>query len=187
MKIDRLYTTAGKDPFTYVEWAQRQSKVQNVDGSLVSEMANVEAPADWSQMSVDICVTKYFRKAGVPSDTEHSSSRLPPDVKFDHPLPLWLHPSVPAYDAIFGSETSVRQVVHRIVGCWTYWGFISGYFNAEDDQVYGDVPDEEHGRGVAQIREDNARAFYDECVYALLAQDCPRNTAQYVGKAQHPG
>jgi hypothetical protein len=184
MKINRVFVPAGTDPYSMFEWGRRSSKVQNVDGSLVSEMADVEAPTSWSQMSVDICVTKYFRKAGVPSASRRVPM-IPPDVQCSYAMPEWLWPSVPAHNATFGSETSVRQVVHRIVGCWTYWGFISGYFEPTAEQInevrdwYEPTQDDNDAWCRNKGREDNAKAFYDECVYAMLASMFAPNSPQF--------
>jgi ribonucleoside-diphosphate reductase alpha chain len=66
LKVERVFTTAGQDPFATIEWARRTSKIANPDGSVVFEMRDAEIPARWSQVATDIMVSKYFRKAGVP-------------------------------------------------------------------------------------------------------------------------
>src|SRR5881628_3901538 len=37
-------------------------------------MDDVEVPADWSQLATDIVVSKYFRKAGLPTSPGHETS-----------------------------------------------------------------------------------------------------------------
>jgi len=49
---------------------------------------------------------------------------------------------------ITGSETSIKQVAHRIAGCWITWGKKFNYFAADQD----------------------AQTFYDEIVY-MIARD----------------
>ena len=128
MKIARHFTKLGTDPFATVEWARRSSRISNPDGSVVFEMNDVEMPAQWSQLAVDIMVSKYFRKAGVPR--EDGTSR---------------------------PETSARQVIHRLAGCWRHWGEAHGYFDSKDD----------------------AQAFYDELAYMMLHQMCAPNSPQW--------
>src|SRR5438046_2230557 len=94
MKITRKFTTQGSDPFATVRWVKRSSKITNPDGSTVFRMDDAEVPETWSQLATDIMVSKYFRKAGVP--VEPGSS-------------------------VTGPETSARQVIHRLAGCWRDW------------------------------------------------------------------
>ncbi len=68
MQIKRKFTEAGKDVFSTVEWTTRSTRIANMDGSVVFEMNDAELPKAWSQLASDIMVSKYFRKAGVPSD-----------------------------------------------------------------------------------------------------------------------
>src|ERR1700710_1319200 len=104
MKINRRFTQAGRDVFSTVQWEQRTSRITNPDGSVVFEMKDAEIPASWSQLATDIMVSKYFRKAGVPQA-----------------------------DGSKGSEKSARQVIHRLAGCWRFWGETHGYFDSAED------------------------------------------------------
>ena len=54
---------------------------------------DIEVPSQWSQVATDILAQKYLRKAGVPQP-----------------------------DGSLGSETSVKQAVHRLANCWRKWG-----------------------------------------------------------------
>jgi len=69
----RYFTQAGSDPLAQVRYVKSSSKIKDLEGKSVFEMKDVEVPADWSQLAVDILVSKYFRKAGVP-DTGHEVS-----------------------------------------------------------------------------------------------------------------
>ncbi len=122
MKITRKFTTAGSDPFATVQWSQRSSRITNPDGSVVFEMKDAEAPASWSQLAVDIMVSKYFRKAGVPQLEQPYA--LPGDS-----------PVVTGEDGnpVLGPERSARQVIHRLAGCWRHWGEKHGYFDTPED------------------------------------------------------
>ena len=154
MKIERRFTQDGTDVFDSVAWTTRQSKISNLDGSIVFEMKDAEIPKNWSQLATDIMVSKYFRKAGVPD-------RAKP-VKEDG-VPEWLWRSEPAEGAELGTERSAKQVIHRLVGCWTYWAHKHDYFDSESD----------------------ARAFYDELCYMLLTQAAAPNSPQWFNTGLH--
>ncbi|HRP63650.1 MAG TPA: vitamin B12-dependent ribonucleotide reductase, partial [Phycisphaerales bacterium] len=128
MKITRRFTKPGQDVFSTIEWTKRTSRITNADGSVVFEMKDAEVPKSWSQLATDIMVSKYFRKAGVPQK-----------------------------DGSTGPETSVRQVVHRLAGCWRAWGEAHSYFDAAED----------------------AQAFYDELCYMMLNQMAAPNSPQW--------
>jgi len=122
MKIDRKFTTSGKDPFASVQWVRRSSKITNPDGSTVFEMKDAEVPEGWSQLATDIMVSKYFRKAGIPVVDAAGS-------------PVMTDGGRPAT----GPEKSARQVIHRLAGCWRHWGEEHGYFDsAADAQAFYD-------------------------------------------------
>ncbi|MBS1962018.1 MAG: vitamin B12-dependent ribonucleotide reductase [Bdellovibrionales bacterium] len=73
IRMDRFFTKSGADVLASVEYAKATSKIKDTDGKTVFEMKDVEVPAAWSQLAVDILVSKYFRKAGVPG-TGHEVS-----------------------------------------------------------------------------------------------------------------
>ncbi len=140
LAVERRFTTAGEDPFSSVEWTARTSRIANPDGSVVFEMADAEIPANWSQVAADIMVSKYFRKAGVPQVDAAGAPLLD-----DGGAPL------------LGPERSAKQVIHRLAGCWRYWGESHGYFATAED----------------------AQAFYDEICYMLLHQMAAPNSPQW--------
>ncbi len=140
MKIARRFTRAGENVYDLFEYTRRKSVLRNTDGSVVFEMSDIEVPATWSQVATDILAQKYFRKAGVPKLDEEGN----PVVGGDG-------------EPVLESETSIRQVVHRMAGCWTQWGRDYGYFDTEED----------------------ASAFYDETAYTLLAQMTAPNSPQW--------
>ncbi|MEY4183484.1 MAG: hypothetical protein RLZZ217_2110, partial [Planctomycetota bacterium] len=139
MKINRRFTDGKRDVFSTIEWTTRTSKIHNSDGSVVFEMTDAEIPKEWTQLATDIVVSKYFRKAGVPQFDQDGV----PVVKDGKP--------------VFGPEKSVRQVVHRLAGCWAHWGQEHGYFDSADD----------------------AQAFYDELSYMLVTQMAAPNSPQW--------
>jgi len=134
MKINRKFTQAGSDPFASVAWVKRSSKITNPDGSVVFQMDDAEVPEPWSQLATDIMVSKYFRKAGIPQG-----------------------------DGTHGPEKSARQVIHRLAGCWRYWGEKHNYFDSAGD----------------------AQSFYDELVHMLVHQMCAPNSPQWFNTGLH--
>lgn len=72
-KIKRYFTKEGVSPYDEIRYVKRSSKIFNPDGSIVFALDDAEVPEEWSQLSVDILVSKYFRKAGVPG-TGHETS-----------------------------------------------------------------------------------------------------------------
>jgi ribonucleoside-diphosphate reductase alpha chain len=124
MHIPRRFTAPGQDPFANIPFAPRTSRIVNPDGTIVFEMKDVMAPESWSQVAVDVLAQKYFRKAGVPSESERVQ---------EMGVPQWLQRCRPTTHAASGSETDSRQVFRRLAGCWTYWGWKGGYFSSEAD------------------------------------------------------
>ena len=120
-------------------------------------MDNVEVPSAWSQNAVDILASRYFRKAGVPQYV--GAAKIA-----GWRGPKWLRPSVPLPRTSFGSETSSRQVFHRIAGCLTYWGWRGGYFEGDEEQ---------------------ARIFYDEIWMSLALQVAVPNSPQWFNTGLH--
>jgi ribonucleoside-diphosphate reductase alpha chain len=149
MKITRKFTKDGMDPFDSVRWTRRSSKISNPDGSVVFEMKDAEVPETWSQLATDIMVSKYFRKAGVPQMEDPcaipgagAGGRFKKDKDGK---------------VVTGPERSARQVIHRLAGCWRFWGETHGYFDSAAD----------------------AQAFYDELVYMMVHQMCAPNSPQW--------
>src|SRR5262249_16590181 len=142
-------------PFASFTFVRRSSRIANPDGSVVFEMKDLLAPEHWSQVAVDVLAQKYFRKAGVPAQTE----RVP-----EEGVPEGLQRTRPAGGGPrTGHETDARQVFRRLAGCWTYWGWKGGYFSGEAD----------------------ARAFFDETCSMLAAQMAAPNSPQWFNTGLH--
>jgi ribonucleoside-diphosphate reductase alpha chain len=134
LKFKRFNTKDGVAPTDLYEYEYRTSVIKNPAGDEVFKMENVEVPKDWSQVATDILAQKYFRKAGVPQS-----------------------------DGSLGSETSVKQVAHRLADCWKTWGEKYGYFASKKD----------------------AKVFYDELVYSILGQMAAPNSPQWFNTGLH--
>ncbi len=116
LRITRHFTEAGNDPYDRLDWSTRDSRITNPDGSVVFEMTDAEIPSQWSQVALDIMVSKYFRKAGVPQYDEDGNQLFD-----DEGQPLT------------GAEHSAKQVFNRLAGTWRHWGEKEGYFASADD------------------------------------------------------
>ncbi|MFO0831200.1 MAG: adenosylcobalamin-dependent ribonucleoside-diphosphate reductase [Phycisphaerales bacterium] len=146
MKIARKFTVAGQDPFASTSWVRRSSRITNPDGSVVFEMKDALVPESWSQLATDIMVSKYFRKAGVPQCEFTQDNRVARDGS-----------GAVKGTGQSGPEKSAEQVIHRLAGCWRFWGEGHGYFDTAAD----------------------AQAFYDELCYMMVHQMCAPNSPQW--------
>lgn len=167
MRIERRFTQANsaapeKAAYASIEFRKAVSEIKNPDGSVVFRLADIDVPAQFSQVATDVLAQKYFRKAGVPA-------RLKKIEENDVPSFLWRSVAdeaalaeLPEGDR-YGSETDARQVFDRLAGTWTYWGWKGGYFKAEDD----------------------ARAFRDELAYMLATQRVAPNSPQWFNTGLH--
>jgi ribonucleoside-diphosphate reductase alpha chain len=162
MRIERRFTKSGHSPYADIEFRKATSEIRNPDGSIVFRLADIDVPAQWSQVATDILAQKYFRKAGVPMRLKKIE---------ENSVPSWLWRSVADKDALealpeserYASENDARQVFNRLAGTWTYWGWKGNYFTSEDD----------------------ARAFYDELCYMFAMQMAAPNSPQWFNTGLH--
>jgi len=113
-QLDRIFTRAGVDPYSTVEWERRSAVISGEKGEVVFEQTDVEIPKTWSQLATNVVVSKYFRgPLGTPQ-----------------------------------RESSVRQLIGRVVRTIRAWGEMQGYFTTPGD----------------------AEVFADELTYLLLHQ-----------------
>jgi ribonucleoside-diphosphate reductase alpha chain len=155
MKFERFYSLPNTPVQDQVAWKRVDSQITDLEGNIIFEMKDIEVPDHWSQTATDILAQKYFRKAGMPNKTGY----LKGDEELHGEMPIWLLPSIPAPDInlTFGSETSAKQVFHRLAGCWTYWGWREGILDNHDD----------------------AQIFYDELYLMLAKQIGAPNSPQW--------
>lgn len=156
MKMMRHFTQEGKDPYSVFEFRKADSEIRNPDGSLVFHLEGIEIPASWSQVACDVLAQKYFRKAGVPRALKAVKEQGVPEWLWRKEADLKALSQWPEKER-YGNEITAKQLFDRMAGCWTYWGWKGGYFDAESD----------------------ARAYYDEMRYMLCAQMCAPNSPQW--------
>ena len=142
LRINRRFTEAGSDPYSYFEWSRRDSRITNPDGSIVFEMTDAEIPGQWSQVASDIMVSKYFRKAGVPQLDDGGQ-------------PLFDEDGNP----VTGPERSSKQVFDRLAGTWRHWGEKGGYFASGEDAAA--FEDELKYMLAAQIAAPNSPQWFN--------------------------
>ncbi len=157
MRIERHFTKKDHSAYADIEFRAAKSEIRNPDGSIVFENNDIEVPANWSQVAIDILAQKYFRKAGIAAEKD-----LEPVEEKD--VPQWLWRRSPKNGAgATGGENNAKQVFERLAGTWTYWGWKGGYFDQEED----------------------ARAFYDELRYMFAKQMAAPNSPQWFNTGLH--
>ncbi len=162
MEIKRHFTSTGSDNFLGVDFVLAKSQLKSSSGEILFDSINVEVPANWPQISIDILVQKYFRRNGVPSVLK----KIP-----ENNIPDWLYRSEPDLEALeklplekrYIGENSAKQVFHRIAGTWTYWGYKNNYFNNEED----------------------ALVFFQEIQFVLANQIASPNSPQWFNTGLH--
>ena len=105
MQITRRFTQAGTTPYDQFQYTSRASVLRNPDGKPIFNMEDIEVPKHWSQVATDILAQKYFRRAGVPQHDTFGTLLRDKDG-----------------NVIVGPERSIKQVAHRLAGCWRAWG-----------------------------------------------------------------
>ena len=162
MHIPRHFTKSA-DPYKGLNFVPRTSKISNTDGTVVFKAENVMVPEAWSQVATDILAQKYFRQG--------RRGNRPEEVP-EEGVPEWLWRSEPDEEALaklpeeapkLAAKPTLRQVFHRLAGCWAYWGWKGGYFSSEED----------------------ARTFYEEVWFMLAAQYAAPNSPQWFNTGLH--
>lgn len=86
LHITRRFTEQGADVYAGVNWEQRTTRIADPDGKVIFEGSG-EVPTGWSQVAADIMVSKYFRRAGLPSGQGETSAKQ----VFDRLVHCWRH------------------------------------------------------------------------------------------------
>jgi len=161
MKFRRIFSSDGV-PYDGLTFETRSSRIVNPDGSVIFEAADIIAPAEWSQVAVDVLAQKYFRRAGVPRALRRVEEADVPEWLWRSEADQQALEQLP-YGERFGSENDARQVFNRLAGTWTYWGFRHGYFDSEKD----------------------TRVYYDEMCAMLARQIGAPNSPQWFNTGLH--
>ncbi len=162
MRIERRFTTRDGGAYGGIEFRKAVSEIKNPNGSIVFRLADIDVPAQFSQVAIDILAQKYFRKAGVPARLKRVEENNVPSFLWRSVADEAALAELPE-DERYGSETDARQVFSRLAGTWTYWGWKGGYFSSDED----------------------ALTFRDELAYMLATQRVAPNSPQWFNTGLH--
>ncbi|NTZ91074.1 vitamin B12-dependent ribonucleotide reductase [Agrobacterium tumefaciens] len=162
MRIERRFTKPGQSPYAEIDFRKAVSEIKNPDGSIVFRLADIDVPAQFSQVATDVLAQKYFRKAGVPKVLKKVEENDVPSFLWRSVADEKALKDVPEAER-YGSETDARQVFDRLAGTWAYWGWKGKYFSTEED----------------------ALAFRDELAYMLATQRVAPNSPQWFNTGLH--
>src|SRR5438105_1889416 len=101
LRFERYFTPPGSHPYDLIDWERRTGAITNEKGALIFEQKDVEVPASWSQLAINVVAQKYFR-----GHLGHADR-----------------------------ESSVRQLIDRVVNTLGRWGREGSYFASEEDAV----------------------------------------------------
>ena len=76
MKISRMLTTKGENPFDLLEWEKRRATITDDKGGIIFEQDNVEVPSTWSVLATNVVASKYFYGPVGSEEREHSARQL---------------------------------------------------------------------------------------------------------------
>ena len=66
----------GADVWSTVEWEKRTATIADGSGNVVFEQADIDVPASWSQLAVNVVASKYFRGHVGTKERESSIAQL---------------------------------------------------------------------------------------------------------------
>ena len=76
LTIQRRFSTPGVHPFDELKWEVRTASITNEKGETVFEQKDAEVPVTWSQLAVNVVVSKYFHGAKGSPEREYSIRQL---------------------------------------------------------------------------------------------------------------
>ncbi len=76
LKVPRVFSQAGVDPFTTVEWERRTAGITDDKGQVIFEQDNVEVPKSWSMLATNVVASKYFYGEIGTDEREYSVRQL---------------------------------------------------------------------------------------------------------------
>lgn len=60
LRINRMFTREGVNPYEEIKWEKRQASITNEKGETIFAKTDVEVPASWSMLAANIVASKYF-------------------------------------------------------------------------------------------------------------------------------
>ena len=76
LKIQRVFSTPGVNPFDAVEWDKRKAVIADEHGKVIFEQDNVQMPKFWSMLATNVVASKYFYGALGTDRRENSLRQL---------------------------------------------------------------------------------------------------------------
>ena len=58
--IEQVFSSPGEHPFDAVDWQKRLARICDANDKTIFEQDDVEVPADWSQLAINVVASKYF-------------------------------------------------------------------------------------------------------------------------------
>jgi len=115
LPVARFFTKPEVDPYDELQWELRSAVIEGADGKPVFEQHDIEFPITWSQNATNVVASKYFRGPLKPANPSASSGQ-----------------------AQMVRESSVKQLIDRVVNQITEWGWRDvetgkPYFTSEEE------------------------------------------------------
>ncbi|MFM7132540.1 MAG: vitamin B12-dependent ribonucleotide reductase, partial [bacterium] len=76
LQFARIFTKAGIDPFSTVQWETRTAAIKDEKGSVIFEQTDCEFPVTWSQLATNVVASKYFYGENGTAEREKSVRQL---------------------------------------------------------------------------------------------------------------
>jgi len=76
LTFQRVFSTAGINPFDQVEWEKRKASITDDKGKVIFEQTNIEIPKSWSMLATNVVASKYFYGDPNKSEREYSIRQL---------------------------------------------------------------------------------------------------------------
>lgn len=76
LKFYRFFTKPGIHPFDEIIWERRDSVITNEKGEVIFEQKDIEVPATWSMLAMNIVASKYFHGQIGNLEREYSVKQL---------------------------------------------------------------------------------------------------------------
>ena len=74
--LERVFSSAGVNPFEQVEWERRTAEISDDAGKIIFKQENVEVPKSWSLLATKVVVSKYFYGEQGTAERETSVRQL---------------------------------------------------------------------------------------------------------------
>ncbi|HKK19116.1 MAG TPA: hypothetical protein VJ952_10590, partial [Opitutales bacterium] len=103
LSIDRTFSSETVHPYDEITWSYRTAEISDDKGKAIFKQEDIEVPEAFSDLATKILASKYFY-GDIDNGTNPKEG---------------------------GRESSFKQVVDRVAGTITEWGYADGYFADE--------------------------------------------------------